>query len=74
MLAVPCAERVERVPWLAPECVSGGPRPGSTADQWSFGATLLEICNDGVLPMSKSTLAEVPLTPPPAPSSHQGDL
>ncbi|KAJ8251325.1 hypothetical protein GJAV_G00220120 [Gymnothorax javanicus] len=51
-------ERVDRVPWLAPECLSCSPRPGSTADQWSFGATLLEICNDGVLPMSKSTLAE----------------
>ncbi|KAJ8345600.1 hypothetical protein SKAU_G00297930 [Synaphobranchus kaupii] len=51
-------ERVERVPWLAPECLTNGTRPGSTADQWSFGATLLEICNDGVLPMSKSTLAE----------------
>ncbi|XP_035253894.1 non-receptor tyrosine-protein kinase TYK2 [Anguilla anguilla] len=53
-------ERVERVPWLAPECLtlSKGGRLGNTADQWSFGATLLEICNDGVLPMSKSTLAE----------------
>ncbi|XP_061079536.1 non-receptor tyrosine-protein kinase TYK2 [Conger conger] len=51
-------ERVERVPWLAPECLSDAPRPGSTADQWSFGATLLEICNDGVLPMSKCTVAE----------------
>ncbi|KAI1884278.1 hypothetical protein AGOR_G00224790 [Albula goreensis] len=51
-------ERVERVPWMAPECVFCGARLGSTADQWSFGATLLEICNDGDLPMSKSTLAE----------------
>ncbi|KAJ8389093.1 hypothetical protein AAFF_G00122990 [Aldrovandia affinis] len=51
-------ERVDRVPWMAPECVSCGARLGSTADQWSFGATLLEICNDGDLPMSKSTLAE----------------
>ncbi|XP_023677746.2 non-receptor tyrosine-protein kinase TYK2 isoform X1 [Paramormyrops kingsleyae] len=51
-------ERVERIPWIAPECVPSGARPGSTADQWSFGATLLEICNDGDLPMSENTLAE----------------
>ncbi|XP_036408100.1 non-receptor tyrosine-protein kinase TYK2 [Megalops cyprinoides] len=50
-------ERVERIPWIAPESVACG-RLGSTADQWSFGATLLEICNDGDLRMSESTLAE----------------
>uniref|UniRef100_A0A8C9TXD0 Tyrosine-protein kinase n=1 Tax=Scleropages formosus TaxID=113540 RepID=A0A8C9TXD0_SCLFO len=51
-------ERVERIPWIAPECVPNGARPGSTADQWGFGITLLEICNDGDLPMSEITLAE----------------
>ncbi|KAL4659147.1 non-receptor tyrosine-protein kinase TYK2 [Arapaima gigas] len=51
-------ERVERIPWIAPECIPNGARPGSAADQWSFGATLLEICNDGDLPMSEITVAE----------------
>lgn len=56
-----CAERVERIPWIAPECIADGARIGSAADQWSFGATLLEICNNGDLPISGSTLPEVGL-------------
>ncbi|CAB1341815.1 unnamed protein product, partial [Coregonus sp. 'balchen'] len=51
-------ERVERIPWIAPECVPSGAPIGRAADQWSFGATLLEICNNGDLPMSGSTLTE----------------
>uniref|UniRef100_A0A672LID1 Tyrosine-protein kinase n=1 Tax=Sinocyclocheilus grahami TaxID=75366 RepID=A0A672LID1_SINGR len=51
-------ERVERIPWIAPECIVDGARVGSAADQWSFGATLLEICNNGDLPISGSTLPE----------------
>ncbi|CDQ73623.1 unnamed protein product [Oncorhynchus mykiss] len=51
-------ERVERIPWIAPECVPSGAPFSSAADQWSFGATLLEICNNGDLPMSGSTLTE----------------
>uniref|UniRef100_A0A673Y9Z1 Tyrosine-protein kinase n=1 Tax=Salmo trutta TaxID=8032 RepID=A0A673Y9Z1_SALTR len=51
-------ERVERIPWIAPECVPSSAPFGSAADQWSFGATLLEICNNGDLPMSGSTLTE----------------
>uniref|UniRef100_A0A8C8ISE7 Tyrosine-protein kinase n=1 Tax=Oncorhynchus tshawytscha TaxID=74940 RepID=A0A8C8ISE7_ONCTS len=51
-------ERVERIPWIAPECVPSGAPFGRAADQWSFGATLLEICNNGDLPMSGSTLTE----------------
>ncbi|XP_043090006.1 non-receptor tyrosine-protein kinase TYK2 [Puntigrus tetrazona] len=51
-------ERVERIPWIAPECIADGARIGSAADQWSFGATLLEICNNGDLPVSGSTLPE----------------
>uniref|UniRef100_A0A671SCM8 Tyrosine-protein kinase n=1 Tax=Sinocyclocheilus anshuiensis TaxID=1608454 RepID=A0A671SCM8_9TELE len=51
-------ERVERIPWIAPECIADGARVGSAADQWSFGATLLEICNNGDLPISGSTLPE----------------
>uniref|UniRef100_A0A673GXM1 Tyrosine-protein kinase n=1 Tax=Sinocyclocheilus rhinocerous TaxID=307959 RepID=A0A673GXM1_9TELE len=45
-------ERVERIPWIAPECIADGARVGSAADQWSFGATLLEICNNGDLPIT----------------------
>lgn len=54
------SERLERIPWIAPECIDKGAPIGSAADQWSFGATLLEICNNGDLPLSGSTLSEVP--------------
>lgn len=53
------AERLDRIPWIAPECVDSDAPIGNTADQWSFGVTLLEICNNGILPMSSSTLSEV---------------
>ncbi|XP_056610016.1 non-receptor tyrosine-protein kinase TYK2 [Triplophysa dalaica] len=52
------AERVERIPWIAPECIADVAHLGIAADQWSFGATLLEICNNGDLPISGSTLPE----------------
>ena len=52
-------ERLERIPWIAPECVDSPAPIGNAADQWSFGVTLLEICNNGDLPMSSSTLAYV---------------
>ncbi|XP_045888423.1 non-receptor tyrosine-protein kinase TYK2 isoform X2 [Micropterus dolomieu] len=51
-------ERLERIPWIAPEYVDSGASIGTAADQWSFGVTLLEICNNGDLPMSGSTLSE----------------
>ncbi|XP_019731285.1 non-receptor tyrosine-protein kinase TYK2 [Hippocampus comes] len=51
-------ERLERIPWIAPECVYSKAPVGIGADQWSFGVTLLEICNDGHLPMSDATLPE----------------
>uniref|UniRef100_A0A8C4JQ22 non-specific protein-tyrosine kinase n=1 Tax=Dromaius novaehollandiae TaxID=8790 RepID=A0A8C4JQ22_DRONO len=43
---------VDRIPWVAPECVSD---PGSLAlpaDKWSFGATLWEIFSGGNMPVS----------------------
>lgn len=52
-------ERLERIPWIAPECVDSGAPVGNAADQWSFGVTLLEICNNGDLPMGGATLSEV---------------
>uniref|UniRef100_G3PKW3 Tyrosine-protein kinase n=1 Tax=Gasterosteus aculeatus aculeatus TaxID=481459 RepID=G3PKW3_GASAC len=51
-------ERLERIPWIAPECVDTGSHAANAADQWSFGVTLLEICYDGDLPMSGGTLSE----------------
>lgn len=53
------SERIERIPWIAPECVDSGVVVHSATDQWSFGATLLEICNNGELPMSGCSLSEV---------------
>ncbi|KAM6217677.1 non-receptor tyrosine-protein kinase TYK2 isoform 2-T2 [Rhynchocyon petersi] len=45
-------EWVERIPWTAPECLSGGASSLSTAaDKWGFGATVLEICFDGEDPL-----------------------
>ncbi|NXY22029.1 JAK3 kinase, partial [Atrichornis clamosus] len=43
---------VERIPWVAPECVGD---PGSLAlpaDKWGFGATLWEIFSGGNMPLS----------------------
>ncbi|KAM5238053.1 non-receptor tyrosine-protein kinase TYK2 [Ctenodactylus gundi] len=52
-------ERVERIPWTAPECLPGGAGSLSTAaDKWGFGATLLEICFDGEAPLQGRTPAE----------------
>ncbi|XP_053707941.1 non-receptor tyrosine-protein kinase TYK2 isoform X1 [Synchiropus splendidus] len=51
-------ERLERIPWIAPECIDSEASISSSADQWSFGVTLLELCNDGNLPMSSCTLLE----------------
>uniref|UniRef100_A0A8D3CZ71 Tyrosine-protein kinase n=1 Tax=Scophthalmus maximus TaxID=52904 RepID=A0A8D3CZ71_SCOMX len=51
-------ERLERIPWIAPECVDSGAPIGNAADQWSFGVTLLEICNNGDLPMSGFSLSK----------------
>ncbi|XP_063084710.1 non-receptor tyrosine-protein kinase TYK2 isoform X2 [Cavia porcellus] len=45
-------ERVERIPWTAPESLPTGAGSLSTAvDKWGFGATLLEICFDGEVPL-----------------------
>ncbi|XP_065731741.1 non-receptor tyrosine-protein kinase TYK2 isoform X8 [Phocoena phocoena] len=52
-------ERVERIPWTAPECLSGGANSLSTAaDKWGFGATLLEIYFDGEAPLQGRSPSE----------------
>ncbi|XP_057672938.1 non-receptor tyrosine-protein kinase TYK2 [Corythoichthys intestinalis] len=51
-------ERLERIPSIAPECVYSVAPISVGADQWSYGVTLMEICNDGRLPLSGATLMQ----------------
>ncbi|NXN94957.1 TYK2 kinase, partial [Rhinopomastus cyanomelas] len=45
-------ERVDRIPWIAPECLPGAAADLTpAADKWSFGTTLLELCFDGDVPL-----------------------
>ncbi|KAM9330635.1 tyrosine-protein kinase JAK3 [Gastrophryne carolinensis] len=43
---------LERIPWLAPECVSDPRNLALESDCWSFGVTLWEIFNDGSSPIN----------------------
>ncbi|XP_077109426.1 tyrosine-protein kinase JAK3 [Ranitomeya variabilis] len=43
---------VERIPWLAPECVSDVRNLALESDCWSFGVTMWEIFNDGIIPLN----------------------
>ncbi|XP_069737720.1 non-receptor tyrosine-protein kinase TYK2-like isoform X2 [Phaenicophaeus curvirostris] len=51
-------ERVERIPWIAPECVQAVGSLSPAADKWSFGTTLLEICFDADVPLTQRTPSE----------------
>ncbi|NWY08316.1 TYK2 kinase, partial [Nothoprocta ornata] len=51
-------ERVERIPWIAPECVRDAGSLSTAADKWSFGTTLLEICFDADVPLKERTPPE----------------
>ncbi|XP_072420528.1 non-receptor tyrosine-protein kinase TYK2 [Chiloscyllium punctatum] len=51
-------ERVERIPWIAPECVQNVNKLSLGADKWSFGTTVLEICCHGEVPLKERTLSE----------------
>ncbi|XP_058513880.1 non-receptor tyrosine-protein kinase TYK2 isoform X2 [Ochotona princeps] len=52
-------ERVDRIPWTAPECLPAGAGSLSpAADKWGFGATLLEICFDGEAPLQGRSPSE----------------
>ncbi|NWV83262.1 JAK3 kinase, partial [Dasyornis broadbenti] len=43
---------LERIPWVAPECVSDPGNLALPADKWGFGATLWEIFSGGNMPLS----------------------
>ncbi|XP_063787435.1 non-receptor tyrosine-protein kinase TYK2 [Pseudophryne corroboree] len=51
-------ERVDRIPWIAPECVRSVSGISTAADKWSFGTTLLEICFNGDVPLKERTPSE----------------
>ncbi|NWI89993.1 TYK2 kinase, partial [Pitta sordida] len=51
-------ERVDRIPWIAPECVRDVGTLSTAADKWSFGTTLLEICFDADVPLKERTPSE----------------
>ncbi|NWR59948.1 TYK2 kinase, partial [Bucorvus abyssinicus] len=51
-------ERVERIPWIAPECVRDVGTLSTAADKWSFGTTLLEICFDADVPLKERAPSE----------------
>ncbi|XP_066469752.1 non-receptor tyrosine-protein kinase TYK2 isoform X1 [Tiliqua scincoides] len=51
-------ERVDRIPWIAPECVKDVSNLSTAADKWSFGTTLLEICFDADMPLKERTPSE----------------
>ncbi|XP_061458224.1 tyrosine-protein kinase JAK3 [Rhineura floridana] len=42
---------INRIPWVAPECLEDPKNLAVESDKWSFGATLWEIFNGGNMPM-----------------------
>ncbi|NXY80569.1 JAK3 kinase, partial [Glareola pratincola] len=57
---------VERIPWVAPECLSDPKSLALPADKWSFGATLWEIFSGGNMPVSLMEPQKVRLPHPAA--------
>uniref|UniRef100_A0A674DY64 non-specific protein-tyrosine kinase n=1 Tax=Salmo trutta TaxID=8032 RepID=A0A674DY64_SALTR len=51
-------ECVERIPWIAPECVRDNQVLSVAVDKWGFGTTLWEICYDGEAPLKDKKLIE----------------
>ncbi|NXG99047.1 TYK2 kinase, partial [Loxia leucoptera] len=51
-------ERVDRIPWIAPECIRDVGNLSTASDKWSFGTTLLEICFDADVPLKERTPSE----------------
>lgn len=56
---------VERIPWVAPECLSDPQSLALPADKWGFGATLWEIFSGGNMPVSLLEPQKVGLPPTP---------
>lgn len=52
------AECIDRIPWIAPECVNNPKALSIAADKWGFGTTLWEICYNGELPLCDKQLSE----------------
>ncbi|XP_029559989.1 tyrosine-protein kinase JAK1 [Salmo trutta] len=51
-------ECVERIPWIAPECVRNSQALSVAVDKWGFGTTLWEICYEGEAPLKDKKLIE----------------
>ncbi|KAL0966810.1 hypothetical protein UPYG_G00300420 [Umbra pygmaea] len=51
-------ECVERIPWIAPECLKDSQALNVAVDKWSFGTTLWEICYEGEVPLKDKKLIE----------------
>ncbi|XP_034026851.1 tyrosine-protein kinase JAK2 isoform X2 [Thalassophryne amazonica] len=43
---------IERIPWVAPECIEDPTNLSLAGDKWSFGVTLWEICSGGEKPLA----------------------
>uniref|UniRef100_A0A8C8VN55 Tyrosine-protein kinase n=1 Tax=Pelusios castaneus TaxID=367368 RepID=A0A8C8VN55_9SAUR len=43
---------IDRIPWVAPECIIDPKNLALESDKWSFGATVWEIFSGGSVPMS----------------------
>ncbi|KAI4881330.1 hypothetical protein NFI96_029944 [Prochilodus magdalenae] len=44
-------ECIDRIPWIAPECVKNPKKLSVAVDKWGFGTTLWEICYNGEVPL-----------------------
>ncbi|XP_043113838.1 tyrosine-protein kinase JAK1-like [Puntigrus tetrazona] len=51
-------ECIDRIPWIAPECVKNTKALSIAADKWGFGTTLWEICYNGEVPLREKKLSE----------------
>lgn len=52
LLSVSVSVLIERIPWVSPECLKDPANLSLSADKWSFGTTLWEICSGGDKPLA----------------------